>query len=54
MMLLFPFSWEGWQIYPIRSDDYWMTIIAMLAALLVYEIYWSQVKKKSASPPVVK
>jgi hypothetical protein len=40
MMLLFPFSWEGWQYSLIRSDDYRMTIVAVLAALLVYTIYW--------------
>ena len=38
--LLFPFSWDGWQIYLIRSDDYRMTIVAVLAVLLVYLIYW--------------
>jgi hypothetical protein len=46
MKLLFPFSWEGWQIYLIRSDNYWMTIVAVLAALLVYGIYWIVTHRK--------
>ena len=39
MRLLFPFSWGGWQLYLIRADDYRMTIIAVVAAILVYFIY---------------
>jgi hypothetical protein len=46
MKLLFPFGWDGWQWYLIRSDDYWMTIIALLAVLLVYGIYWYHAKRK--------
>jgi hypothetical protein len=48
--LLFPFSWEGWQISLIRSDDYWVTIVAVLAALLVYGIYRHLTKKKRVVP----
>jgi hypothetical protein len=48
MKLLFPFSWEEWQIYLIRSDDYWVTIIAVLAALVVYGMYWYHEKKKKS------
>ncbi|MCJ7570280.1 MAG: metal-dependent hydrolase [Candidatus Thermoplasmatota archaeon] len=44
--LLFPFSWEGWQYNLIRSDDYRMTIVAILAALLVYSIYWFFARQK--------
>ena len=33
---LFPFSWEGWQLYLIRADNYWVTIIAVISAILVY------------------
>lgn len=39
LKLLFPFSWEEWQYSLVRSDDIRMTIIAFLAALLVYTIY---------------
>ena len=46
MKLLFPVSWEGWQVYLIRSDDYRMTIVAGLDALLVYGIYWVAVHWK--------
>jgi LexA-binding, inner membrane-associated putative hydrolase len=46
IQLLFPFSWDGWQIYLIRSDDYWVTIVAVLAALLVYSIYWIATRQK--------
>jgi hypothetical protein len=46
--LLFPFSWEGWQLSLIRSDDYRMTIVAVLVALLVYAIYWYQMKRKKS------
>jgi membrane-bound metal-dependent hydrolase YbcI (DUF457 family) len=47
MKLLFPFSWEGWQIYLYRSDDYWVTIGAILLALLVYALYWYKKKQKN-------
>lgn len=39
MPLLFPFSWEEWQLDLIRSDDYTMTIVAIIAALIVYVSY---------------
>lgn len=39
MPLLFPFSWEEWQFDLIRSDDYTMTIVAIIAALIVYVSY---------------
>jgi membrane-bound metal-dependent hydrolase YbcI (DUF457 family) len=48
MKLLFPFSWDGWQIYVYRSDDYRVTIIAILAALLVYTIFWYHGKRKQS------
>ena len=44
--LLFPFSWEGWQIYLYRSDDYLVTVIAILVALIVYGIYWVTSRRK--------
>jgi hypothetical protein len=46
--LLFPFSWEGWQVYLYRSDDYLVTVIAILAALVVYGMYWYHEKKKKS------
>jgi membrane-bound metal-dependent hydrolase YbcI (DUF457 family) len=48
MKLLFPFSWEGWQLYLIRSDDYRMTVVAVLAALVIYAIYWYHAKRKKS------
>lgn len=39
MPLLFPFSWEQWQLGLIRSDDYTMTIVAIIAATIVYFSY---------------
>ena len=39
MPLLYPFSWEEWQFGLIRSDDYMMTILALLASVLVYVSY---------------
>ncbi len=47
MKLLFPISWGEWQFYLIRSDDYWITIIAILAAILVYLIYYFYNIKKN-------
>jgi hypothetical protein len=46
--LLFPFSWNGWQIYIIRSDDYMVTVVAVLAALFVYIVYWYYEKRKKS------
>ncbi len=48
MLLLFPFSWEGWQWHFIRSDDYRITIGAVMAAGLVYACYWYIYKKKNS------
>ena len=42
--LLFPFSWEEWQLYIIRSDDYRITIFAILLSLIVF-IYFVFIKK---------
>jgi hypothetical protein len=46
--LLFPLSWEGWQIYWYRSDDYWVTIVALVAASLVYGMFWYHEHKKTS------
>jgi len=52
--LLFPFSWEGWQIYVYKSDDYLVTVIAILAALLVYGVFWYYDHRKKSILPFVR
>jgi len=47
MPFVFPFSWDEWQLNLIRSDDYSMTILAVLAALVIYIIYFYYEKRKS-------
>ena len=47
MKLLFPFSWKEWQYYLIRSDNYWITIIAILGAILVYITYFYHDRRKN-------
>lgn len=39
-LLLFPFSWDEWQLGFIRSDDYKMTILAIIVAVVVYGIFY--------------
>ena len=46
MKLLFPFSWEEWQYYLIRPDDYRITLVAIMVALFVYSVYWYYGKRK--------
>jgi len=46
MPLLYPFSWQEWQLGLIRSDDYTMTILALLAAVIVYISYRIYEKRK--------
>jgi membrane-bound metal-dependent hydrolase YbcI (DUF457 family) len=46
MTLLFPFSWDEWQLGFIRSDDYTITILAIIAAVIVYSIYFYYKKRK--------
>lgn len=46
MPLLFPFSWQQWQLGLIRSDEYMMTIAAILVATLVYLSYRLFEKRK--------
>jgi len=46
MKLLFPVSWGGWQYYLIRYDDYNVTIVAVIAAILVYIFYFYHKKEK--------
>ena len=52
MKLLFPFSWEEWQIYIIRPDEYLMTIVAIIAAVIVYLIYRYKDNKMKKELPV--
>jgi HJR/Mrr/RecB family endonuclease len=47
MLLLFPVSWDEWQINLIQSEDYMITIYAILAAVTVYSIYYIYEKRKS-------
>lgn len=47
MPLAFPFSWEEWHLDLIRSDDYTMTIYAVVAAIIVYLVFYFHKKRKS-------
>jgi len=47
MPLLFPLSWEEWQYGLIRSDDYTMTLVALLAAIIIYSFNFLYKKRKS-------
>ena len=47
MILLFPFSWEQWQLQLIRSDDYRVTIAAVIAAFFVYLVYFLYEKQRT-------
>lgn len=44
MALLFPFSWMEWQLRLISVDDYYLMILAVFVALIVYAV--SKKKKK--------
>jgi hypothetical protein len=46
LKLLFPFSWDGWQISLYRSDEYLMTIVTVLIALIVSILCWIAYRKK--------
>jgi hypothetical protein len=50
--LLFPFSWEEWQLNLIRSDDYLITIFAIIIAVAVYILFalYDQRKSKQKKP----
>jgi len=45
-LLLFPFSWDEWQLGFIRSDDYTMTIFAIIAAIGAYSIFYYYQERK--------
>ena len=38
MLLLFPFSWHGWQLGVIQCDNYYVALVALLLACVVYII----------------
>jgi hypothetical protein len=46
MKLLFPFSWEQWQLGFLQSEDYNITILASISAVVVYGIYYYYEKRK--------
>ncbi|MBN1281151.1 MAG: metal-dependent hydrolase [Candidatus Thermoplasmatota archaeon] len=52
MILLFPLSWQQWQLNLLRSDDYRMTLVAFIAAVVVYLVVYlyaeRNVKQKKA------
>jgi hypothetical protein len=47
MNLLFPFSWEEWQLQIIRSDDYRITILLTAIALIIFFLYFYYEKRKT-------
>ncbi|MGF7119175.1 metal-dependent hydrolase [Methanobacterium oryzae] len=44
MLLLFPFSWQTWQLKIIPIDDYNIMILALFLAVLVYFVSWKKGK----------
>ena len=38
MLLLFPFSWHGWQLRVIQCDNYYVALMALLLACVIYII----------------
>jgi hypothetical protein len=38
--ILYPLSWKEWQIYLIRSDEFFLTIITLIFAIIVYFVYY--------------
>ncbi len=51
ILLLFPFSWDGWQISVYSSNDYRVTIIAIIAALIIYILYRYHGRTKKTHKP---
>lgn len=39
MRLLYPFSWNEYQIHLIPSTNYWMTVVAIIIAIIFYVIF---------------
>ena len=38
MLLLFPFSWEEYQLGLIQCDDYMITLVLVVLAVIVYAV----------------
>jgi len=38
MLMLFPFSWHGWQLGVIQCENYYVALIALLLACIIYII----------------
>jgi hypothetical protein len=53
MIIFFPFSWNQYQVYIMRPEDYLMTIVALIAALIVY-IYYSIREKTKKKESLIK
>lgn len=49
MKLLFPFSWKEYQIHLISSDNYWMTVVAIIIGAIFYFIFKKMEKEKISS-----
>jgi hypothetical protein len=49
--LLFPLSWQGWQLGVIPASDYdlWITLYVLIASFIVYIVYSIFAKKKARS-----
>lgn len=46
LLLFFPFNWDGWQVSVYTSDDYRVTLLAILAVLLIYVVYQYHERRK--------
>jgi len=46
--LLFPFSWEEYQLHIISSGNYWVTISALIIGAIFYFIFANKGNKKQA------
>lgn len=36
MLMLFPFSWQGYQLGLIQSDNYWITLVLVVMAVILF------------------
>jgi len=49
MKLLFPFSWKEYQIHLIPSENYWMTVVAVIIGAIFYIIFRKMEKEKMSN-----
>jgi len=50
MYLLYPASWMGFTLNMVPNDDYYITIVALFIALLVYVLSeWQEKKNRTES-----